>query len=279
MKNKFLFICATIFFVAIGTQAQIDTMYFYKNGTVIDKIATNTFDSITYFKPTTPNTGTVLDIDGNVYSTVTIGTQVWMAENLKTTRYNDGVSVTYITLDATWASATIGAMCWYNHDINNKKLYGGLYNWYAVDVSTTGGRNICPTGWHVPSDAEWTILENYLTANGFNYDGTIGLSTTGQNKIAKAMATPTGWQASGTIGAIGNSDYPNYQNLSGFNALPAGYRNCIGGTFYGSGTLTTYWSWTYSSYSFDYTTDSGNATSHGGSIFKAYGYSIRCVKD
>ena len=101
MKNKFLFICAAIFFVAIGTQAQTDTMYFHKNGVVLKKVATNAFDSITYFKPIIPKTGTVVDIDGNTYSTITIGTQVWMAENLKTTRYNDGTSVTYVSDNGT----------------------------------------------------------------------------------------------------------------------------------------------------------------------------------
>ena len=178
MKNKFLIICAAIFFVAIGTQAQTDTMYFFKNGAVIDKIATNTFDSITYFKKNpylNPNInyGSVMDIDGNTYATVSIGSQVWMAENLATTKYNDGTAIPLVTNGTTWAAITTPAYCWYYNIMpsGSTAYYGALYNWYAVDVSTTGGRNICPVGWHVPSETEWTKMEDYLIANGYNYDG------------------------------------------------------------------------------------------------------------
>ena len=108
------------------------------------------------------------DIDGNDYKTVTIGTQVWMVENLKTTKYNDGTAIPNITDNTSWAALTTGAYC---DNINTPSIsttYGRLYNWYAVDnnagtkVASNGGKNVCPTGWHVPSDAEWTTLTTYL---------------------------------------------------------------------------------------------------------------------
>jgi len=170
--------------------------------------------------------GTVTDSDGNVYYTMTIGTQVWMAENLKTTTYNDGTSIPNVTDGATWAALTTGAYSDYDNTPSNSSTYGRLYNWYAVDnnaatkVASNGGKNVCPTGWHVPSDDEWTTLENYLITNGYNYDG-----TTTDNKIAKSLASIAGWTSSTTIGAVGNTDYPNKRNATGFTALPGGYRS------------------------------------------------------
>jgi len=177
------------------------------------------------------------DIDGNQYNVVKIGTQVWMAENLKTTRFNDGVSVTYVSDNTSWAALTTPGLSWYNNDVANKATYGGLYNWYAVDAASNGNRNVCPSGWHVPSDAEWTTMENYLIANGYNFDG-----TTSGNNIAKALASTTGWTSYSGTGTIGNTDYPAYRNKSGFNALPAGYRFNLGGAFSHAGSNAYFWS-------------------------------------
>jgi len=156
--------------------------------------------------------GSMTDIDGNTYKTVTIGTQTWMAENLKVTKYNDGTNIPNVTDDTEWGNLTTGAYCNYNNDQSNVATYGRLYNWYAVNTG-----KLCPTGWHVPSDAEWTTLEDYLIANGYNYDG-----TTIDNKIAKAMASSSGWESYSEVGVIGNDDYPEKQNASGFTALPGG---------------------------------------------------------
>ena len=101
----------------------------------------------------TPKTGTVTDIDGNTYKTVQIGTQTWMAENLRTTKYNDGEAIPYVTDNSVWVKLETPAYCYYNNDISNKKMFGALYNWYTVNT----GR-LCPSGWHVPTDAEWTTL-------------------------------------------------------------------------------------------------------------------------
>lgn len=96
---------------------------------------------------------TVTDIDGNVYNTVTIGTQVWFKENLRTTSYNDGTDIPNITGDDGWQNTSSGAYCWYDNDMNNKGEYGALYNWYAGNTA-----KLCPTGWHVPTHDEFIAL-------------------------------------------------------------------------------------------------------------------------
>ena len=106
---------------------------------------------------------TVTDIDGNVYRTVKIGTQVWMAEKLKTTRYRNGDPIPNVTDNPQWISLKTGALCWYKNDEANKATYGSLYNWFAVADS----RNIAPVGWHVPSDEEWTTLTTCLGGEFF----------------------------------------------------------------------------------------------------------------
>ena len=154
---------------------------------------------------------TVKDIDGNVYNTVNIGTQVWMKENLKTTKYNDGTAIPNIKIDSTWASLTTGAYCYYLNTPTNSTTYGNLYNWYVIDNNTAkkglsnGGKNVCPTGWHVPSDLEWATLTTYLG----------GDSVTG-GKLKETGAThwvDPNWGAT---------------NESGFTALPGGFRYYYG---------------------------------------------------
>lgn len=154
---------------------------------------------------------TVKDFDGNVYNTVTIGTQVWMEENLKTTKYNDGTAIPNIKVDSTWASLTTGAYCDYLNTPNNSTIYGKLYNWYVIDnnaatkVSGNGGKNVCPTGWHVPSDLEWATLKTYL----------------GGDSVAGGKLKETG--ATHWVN-------PNWgaTNESGFTALPGGCRYYYG---------------------------------------------------
>jgi len=104
----------------------------------------------------------ITDNDGNTYKTVTIGTQTWMAENLKTAKYSDGSAIPNVTDKNQWQNNTTGAWCNYNNSDSLGKIYGKLYNWYAVSPTTNGNKNVCPTGWHVPTDAEWTVLTNYL---------------------------------------------------------------------------------------------------------------------
>jgi uncharacterized protein (TIGR02145 family) len=203
----------------------------------------------------------IYDIDGNGYYTVTIGMQVWMAENLKTTKYNNGINIPNVTDIDTWAYLSIPAYCWYGNDIANKPTYGALYNWYTVERG-----NLCPTGWHVPTDAEWHAMENYVdpSINDPNAMGERG--TDGGTKL-KATSN---WNSGG-----------NATDNFGFSALPGGGRYSFSGSFYFEGYYGYWWSSTETGASsawsrlmmFDY-----------GSVFRyAYdkrdGYSVRCVKD
>ena len=104
----------------------------------------------------------IKDIDGNVYKTVTIGSQTWMAENLKVSKYNDGTSIPNITDSLEWTKLTTGAWCNYNNNVSYNSKFGKLYNWYTVSPITNGNKNVCPTGWHVPDDNEWSSLISYL---------------------------------------------------------------------------------------------------------------------
>jgi uncharacterized protein (TIGR02145 family) len=217
--------------------------------------------------------GTITDVENNVYNTVKIGTQVWMSENLKTTKYNDGTTaIPNITDNTAWAALTTGAYSWYNNDVTNKNSYGALYNWYAVDnnaatkAASNGGKNVCPTGWHVPTDAEWTTLTTYLTNSGYGYGGS------GSN-IGKSIAATSGWTASETAGTIGNDQASN--NSSGFAGFPDGSRNYTG-TYSSIGTSGFWWSSTeayYRAMTFRYSNVSSYSTSKG------YGFSVRCLRD
>ncbi|HUX58350.1 MAG TPA: FISUMP domain-containing protein [Bacteroidales bacterium] len=216
---------------------------------------------------------TVTDADGNVYNTVNIGTQVWMRENLKTTKYNDGTVIPNITDNVAWETSTTGAYCDYDNTLDNSDIYGKLYNWNVA--ASTNPKNVCPTGMHVPTNADWTIMEDYLIANGYNYDGTFS-----GNKIAKSLAATTDWDGSSTPGAVGNSDYPTYRNKSGFTALPGGQRDSLG--IYAHRRSFGFW-WSSSE------EDPINALFRRlffeeivvltGSINKQSGLSIRCLRD
>jgi uncharacterized protein (TIGR02145 family) len=215
----------------------------------------------------------IKDIDGNLYSTVKIGTQVWMAENLKTTKYSNGDLIGTTTPATLNISAeTAPKYQWaYNGSESNVATYGRLYTFYAV----TDNRNIAPKGWHVATDAEWTTMENYLMANGYNYDSTF----TG-NKYAKAMASTAGWAVSTNTGAVGNTDFQSYRNKSGFSAVPGGYR-FDDGTFTNIGDHSFWWSSTeYSStdawyrLAYYYTSNVDRI-----SYTKSFGFSVRCIKD
>jgi len=198
----------------------------------------------------------LFDQDNNVYSTVTINTQTWMASNLKTTKYNDGTAITNVTDNTAWSKSSTGAAyCWYNNDINNKPIYGALYNWYAVNTA-----KLCPVGWHVPTDSEWTTLTDYLE----------GLSVAG-GKLKETGYTH--WTTPNT-GAT---------NETGFTALPGGYRGVFGAfSFIGS---YGYW-WSSTDYTEFNTGDVwyrhmnyNNSNATRGYYDKAYGFSVRCLKN
>jgi len=196
---------------------------------------------------------TVKDIDGNVYKTVTIGTKVWMAENLKTTKYNDGTAIPLVADDKAWEALTTPAYCWYNNDATaNKKTYGALYNWYTVNT-----KKLCPTGWHVPSDAEWTTLTTNL-----------GGESVAGGKLKETSTTH--WQSPNT-GAT---------NETGFTALPSGYRSSSG--TYNYIGLNGYW-WSSSEYSppnaYSRSMNYYRSNVYRYSYYKQDGFSVRCLRD
>jgi len=218
--------------------------------------------------------GTATDQEGNTFEWINYGTQDWAIENAEVITYRDGTEIPQVTDDAEWANLTTGAWCYYDNDPTK----GKLYNWYAVtgihdNDPNTPNKDFAPTGWHVPTDAEWTTLEEYLIANGYNYDGT----TTG-NKIAKAVASSTGWDSSPSAGVPGNNQSLN--NSSGFNALPEGFRN-NDGWFRDEANDAIFWSST----EVDYSNALGRDLSIN-DIFlfsntngKQWGFSVRFVRD
>lgn len=211
--------------------------------------------------------GTVKDIDGNVYHTVTIGTQVWMLENLKVSKYRNGDPIPNVTEDNEWNNLTTGAQCDYEHNNTIGNKFGKLYNWYAV----TDSRNIAPTGWHVPSAEDIYTLGTYVGSN---------LGTSGT--FAKALAAKTDWMLDVDAGKPGNDISTN--NSSRFSALPGGYR-LFDGTFHTLGAFGIWWTTTELntdkiyvvsfgySYSYHYPSDVNRI------YYKENGFSVRCVKD
>ena len=225
--------------------------------------------------------------DGKVYKTVNIGDQVWMAENLA---YLPSV----VGADTGFENET--DLYYYVYGYDGKDVaaakatayyqtYGVLYNWSAAmngsqssSSNPSGVQGACPPGWHLPSDAEWTQLKEYLIANGYNYDG-----TTEGDKIAISLASATGWHSSGNVGAIGNPNtvYDIFRNKSGFSALPGGYRTYTLFIFVRIGSTGHWWSSTQDDTNFaiprnlhyfsSYVTE---ATFNKGSAL-----SIRCVRD
>jgi uncharacterized protein (TIGR02145 family) len=210
------------------------------------------------------------DADNNNYAVVTIGTQTWMAANLKATKYRNSESVTNITDNTLWNNATTGAYCDYNNNAAYQTTYGRLYNWYAVNDS----RNIAPVGWHVASDAEWATLQNYLIANGYNYDGTVV-----NNYVSKSLAATTDWSSSTAVGAVGNDLSKN--NKSGFSAYPGGYR-IFTGSFANMGNHAFWWTSTETSSinaSYRYLHFLSSTLSGVNPNTKNWGSYVRCVKD
>lgn len=212
------------------------------------------------------------DGDGNNYTVVKIGSQVWMAENLKTTKYNDGVSIPLVSSNTSWGTQTNGAYCWYNNDAATyKNLFGALYNWYAVNTG-----KLAPTGWRVASDADWITLNTFLMEEkGLTYD-----PNSVNNSNSRALAVDTLWRNSA------NSEAPGFDmkrnNSSGFSAIGAGYRYNVNGS-YGYGGEYAYW-WCTDAYSttnawrLQFSYNDAYVSRSKGSV-KSIGHSVRCVKN
>jgi uncharacterized protein (TIGR02145 family) len=199
-------------------------------------------------------TGTVTDIDGNVYQTIKIGNQWWMAENLKVTHYQNGDGIPNVMDLPIWSVLSKGAYCNYNNDTNNVATYGRLYNWFAL----TNSRNIAPAGWHVPNDAEWDTLIYYL--GGYAVAG---------GKMKEAGFAH--WRGPNT-GAT---------NECGFTALPGGGRSPLADNYDGMETDAYFWSSTdiYGIYAWRRVLGYNGSDVARDYLYKQYGYSVRCVKD
>ena len=202
--------------------------------------------------------------DGETYKTIKIGTQVWMAENLRTTKLNDGTPIPLVTDATAWINLLTPGYCWYNNDAaSNKTTYGALYNWYMVNTG-----KLCPTGWHLPSDVEWTMLTTYLG---------------GENVAGGKLKSISGWES------------PNYDgtntgatNETGFTALPGGYRYFDEGDnstlyFFFIEIHGTWWSSsehpTITSLAWDRIMIFDDSSVKRFFNYKSSGLSVRCVKD
>ena len=199
--------------------------------------------------------GSLKDNDGNTYSTVIIGDQEWMVENLKTTKFNDGTPISNETDMTRWVQITTPAYSWYNNDAASKKVFGAVYNWYAVNTG-----KLCPAGWSVPSDDDWTKLTDFLG----------GIEAAG----GKLKETGTSnWNTPNT-GAT---------NETGFSAVPGGYRYGYfwgQGTFYETGLNGYYWTATQctDTHSWTRTLNAERPKVYRSIFVKNNGFSVRCIK-
>ncbi len=197
--------------------------------------------------------GSIRDFDGNTYTSVIIGTQTWMVENLKTSHFDNGSEIPLVTNNTGWGNLSSSGYCWYdNKESSYKKTYGALYNWYAVNTG-----NLCPSGWHVPKKEEWDLLSTFL--GGDNSAG---------GKL-KEIGT-THW-LSPNLGAT---------NESGFTGLPGGQRD-DSGTFLFLGMDGFWWTNTISDANWAYSRELDHDYSNFFSFndMKKFGFSVRCIKD
>jgi uncharacterized protein (TIGR02145 family) len=283
---KYIYILFCLFILA-STHAQTqDSLYVWKAGQLVIKqsIKPADMDSITFRRPNStalnvpgPN---VTDTDGNVYASVTNCNQTWTQRNLNVSKYNDGTPIPQVTNTTQWIGLTTGAWCYYNNDPSSEAVYGKLYNWYAVagiyDAASAANpllrKKLAPTGWHIPTDAEWSTLINCIdpNANGGINNNVAG----GKMKAMGAIQFGTGLWFAPNTGAT---------NQSGFTGLPAGNRLSTGGAssystlgnvgyWWSSSESTTAVAWSrYLSYS------DGSAGKGEGN--KENGFSVRCLRD
>jgi len=215
--------------------------------------------------------------DGQVYKTVNIGDQWWMAENLDATNYSDGSAIQLVEKDTAWDALIESdkAYCYYNNSTANKTIYGALYTWAAAmngasssNTNPSGVQGVCPDGWHLPSDAEWKQLELYLGMNSHEVDSA---GYRGSDEGGKLKETGTRHWASPNTGAT---------NSTGFTAIPGGSRYFTG-SFLSMGYYPTFWSSTEteSYYAWSRLLFFNQSTIYRDKYYKHYGFSVRCLKD
>ena len=206
----------------------------------------------------------VSDIDGNEYKTVVLGDQIWMSENLKTTRFYDGTPIPNVPDITEWRHIDAPAYVWYDNDSLNKDTYGALYNWHTVSEG-----NLCPGGWHVATDDDWKKLEMYLGMTQEQADGTVWRGTNEGGKLKDAGFE---YWVSPNKGAT---------NESGFKAVPGG-RRFSSGQFGDLSTGNTIWTSTQSSLSsacYRHFSSGGAAIGRNPAGDKKFGFAVRCIKN
>jgi|GEM_PF-1318188 len=255
--------------VVYNTPGTYDVVLTVSNANGSNSLTRPTYITVSNGSPPCGGQSTVTDIDGNVYNVVAIGDQCWMAENLKTSQYQDGSSIPNETEDNTWVELASGAWAHYNNNSQYDAIYGKLYNWYAV----SDPRNVCPTGWHVPTDAEWQQLEAAL-----------GMPST---ELAQTAFRGGAQNVGGKLKSAGTQYWytPNYgaTNESGFSGLPGGFRNTNGanGGYLVMEFQSLWWSSTESDLDWawfrkiHYNFNSVYRLTE----FKSNGFNVRCVKD
>ncbi len=213
----------------------------------------------------------VVDLEGNGYSTVQIGGQCWMSENLNTATFDNGEEIPLVESFTAWEDVEgAPAWCYYNNDAETYgSLYGKLYNWFAV----VDERGLCPAGWRVPTDDDFQELENFLILNGFNYSDSVS-----GNRIAKSLAAADWWLESINPGAVGNA--PDLNNSTGFTALPGGFRDFEGSFLYAD-FIGFFWTSTeqHPLRGFARRLVYGSSRFITGRDAKRDGFSVRCLKE
>ena len=264
-------------FVMIASLNSFMSFGNYLSDEVLKSVEKHTSDYLILSNQVITYDGTATDQEGNIFGWINYGTQDWAITNAEVETYSDGTQIPQVTDATEWSNLTTGAWCY----VNNDPSKGKLYNWYAVmgiyDSASLSDASLrkefAPVGWHVPSDAEWTTFVDYLIANGYNYDGTIS-----GNKIAKSIASTTGWNFTTIVGAPGED--PSSNNSSGFNAFPEVSRD-DDGSFISEGYQAEFWSSTafsssYAWYRRSHYTQLGHERV---SFLKVSGYSVRFVRD
>ncbi|HRW67942.1 fibrobacter succinogenes major paralogous domain-containing protein [Lentimicrobium sp.] len=255
MKRIVAFFTMSVLLAGMA-MAQNETMYIHLKTGAIANYPVNDIDSIVFYDGGGGNS--VTDIDGNVYIIIEIGPQSWLGQNLKTTRYNDGTPIPLQTDAGIWDTLSTHAYCWYENDIAYKEPYGALYNWHVINMAENGGKNVCPIGWHVPEDDEWTALTDYL-----------GGHTVAGGKLKEAGTTHWTPPNSGAT------------NETGFTALPGGERG-TGGAFAVMDSEGNWWTaYAHPTYGSAYYRSMGfaSASVYRTHLSKTFGMSIRCISD
>lgn len=278
MKRK-IFTLLMITLAYTGLQAQ--DLFIHKTDGTLITVPLSSIDSITFAESGGEfvcGTSTVTDIDGNTYNTVLIGGQCWLKENLKTTQYSNGTPIEYPGGDNNaWTNNTSGAYAWANNNIEFKDIYGGLYNWYAVN-NVSG---LCPADWHVPTVDEWIELTSYVISMGFpnEWENPNGAANT--LKSCRQVNSPLGGECNTLVHPRWASDEVHHgSNQFDMTMFPGGYRTSLGDFSY-LGAYGYYWS--SSEYSDNYAHYRGIINSSGMvyeyNFSKPSGFTVRCVKD